>query len=218
MCEFRGILSQGAAAHPVLCVQSVVLFIVLSAVCAPCPGRACSPCRPVSYNPDLDNDQSVPCPPILPIHQFAYLSPLLALSCPITTKITICPSIHLFVCSSTCLSAISLLPLYFTLVRVVTFPFRLYHPEAHREANQLFSLETPSQKDADRFAVLFERRFPTTPKGTSSRRFMTELKELQQELEETNTMYHERVVNMMARMNAIDPYYLPTKNLAFWRR
>lgn len=120
VCVFRGILSPGAAAHPVLSVQSVVLFIVLSAVCAPCPGRACSPCRPVSYNPDLDHDQSVHGPPILPIHQFAYLSALLALSCPVTTKITICPSIHLFVCSSTCLSAISLLPLYFTLVRYVT--------------------------------------------------------------------------------------------------
>ena len=60
---------------------------------------------------------------------------------------------------------------------------------------------SPTQKEFDRFRVLFERRFPATPKDTSSRGFMTGLEEFKQEPEETIKTYREREVDMRAQVD-----------------
>lgn len=76
--------------------------------------------------------------------------------------------------------------------------------ESHKEANNLLSIREPTQADVDKFVVLLEKKFPAKPKDTSRKGFVAELRELQQEANETITMYYKRVVNMMTQVDVRD--------------
>ena len=53
-----------SSAHP-----ACLLSCTCACVCAPCPGRDCSPCQSVPYNLDADHNLSDPALPFLTAHQ-----------------------------------------------------------------------------------------------------------------------------------------------------
>lgn len=76
--------------------------------------------------------------------------------------------------------------------------------ESHREASSILSLKEPTSENAECFTSLLTKKFSAKPKDTSRKGFEAELRELQQEPEETITMYYKRVVNMMVSVDMRD--------------
>lgn len=88
--------------------------------------------------------------------------------------------------------------------------------ESHREANSLLNIKEPTQADVDKVVIQLEKKFPAKPKDTSRKGFVAELRELQQEANETITMYYKSVVNMMTQVDVRDrPTSLGDEELNF---